>query len=63
MPDSSYNLANLTQAVIRTLSNLLPGDSLDVFIPLIREHFPDTTGMGFALEAEDRNEESWCQIF
>jgi hypothetical protein len=40
--------------VVRTLSNLLPAESLDVFIPLIREHFPDTSGMGFALETEDR---------
>jgi hypothetical protein len=54
VPDISYNLANLTQAVVRTLSNLLPAESLDVFIPLIREHFPDTSGMGFALETEDR---------
>ena len=58
MPDISYNLSNLTQAVVRTLSNLLPVESLDVFIPLIREHFPDTTGMGFGLETEDRSEDT-----
>ena len=58
VPNISYNLSNLTQAVVRTFGNLLPVESLDVFIPLIREHFPDTSGMGFGLETEDRSEDT-----
>ena len=58
MTENSYNLANLTHAVVRTLTNLLPAEAMDVFIPLIREHFPDTTGMGFSVEADERKEDA-----
>ena len=62
MHDIGYNLSNLTQAVVRTVSNLLPVESLDVFIPLIREHFPDTSGMGFGLDTDDRNEDTCSAV-
>jgi hypothetical protein len=47
---------------LRTLSNLLPTESLDVFIPLIREHFPDPSGMGFSTEADDRKEDAFTAL-